>query len=78
MKKNLSIGIVGLGYVGLPLATELAKHFIVSGYDISKQRVVELQNNFDRYNIIEKKDFKKKKKLNLQQYLLIYIIVIFL
>lgn len=42
------IGVIGLGYVGLPLALGLAKHFDVIGYDISKDRIDELQNNLDR------------------------------
>jgi len=46
--KNYKIGVVGLGYVGLPLAVEFAKHFQVVGFDISKTRVDELNNAFDR------------------------------
>ena len=34
MKKNLSIAIIGLGYVGLPLALEFGKKFKTIGYDI--------------------------------------------
>jgi UDP-N-acetyl-D-galactosamine dehydrogenase len=39
---------VGLGYVGLPLAVALARHFPVTGYDISKHRVAELRDGIDR------------------------------
>ncbi|KAB2953761.1 nucleotide sugar dehydrogenase [Heliorestis acidaminivorans] len=46
-KKN-KIAIVGLGYVGLPLAVHLSHHFKVIGLDISAQRVNELQINHDR------------------------------
>ncbi|WP_341842515.1 Vi polysaccharide biosynthesis UDP-N-acetylglucosamine C-6 dehydrogenase TviB [Chitinophaga caseinilytica] len=42
------IGIIGLGYVGLPLAVEFGKHFDVIGFDINAQRISELQNGFDR------------------------------
>ena len=38
MRKN-NIGIVGLGYVGLPLAVNLSKYFNVFGFDISKERL---------------------------------------
>ena len=44
---NTKIAIIGLGYVGLPLAVEFAKKFQVIGFDINKQRVAELRNNID-------------------------------
>ena len=40
--------VVGLGYVGLPLAVALAHKFTVIGFDISEQRVSELKDGFDR------------------------------
>ena len=42
------IGIVGLGYVGLPLAVHLARHFEVVGFDLKTERVAELRSGFDR------------------------------
>jgi UDP-N-acetyl-D-glucosamine/UDP-N-acetyl-D-galactosamine dehydrogenase len=42
------IGIVGLGYVGLPLAVHLARHFDVVGFDLKTDRVAELNGGFDR------------------------------
>ncbi len=45
--KNTKIAIIGLGYVGLPLAVEFAKKFQVVGFDINKARVEELKNNKD-------------------------------
>ena len=45
--KYSKIAVVGLGYVGLPLAVEFSKHFSVVGFDISTQRVQELQNLID-------------------------------
>lgn len=42
------LGIVGLGYVGLPLAVEFAKHFPTLGYDTKVERIVELQRGYDR------------------------------
>ena len=50
LKKKYSIGVIGLGYVGLPLCVELAKHFSVLGYDIQKNRVDELTAGFDKNN----------------------------
>lgn len=45
--KNLKIGVIGLGYVGLPLAVAFAKKYSVVGYDISTKRVNEVNNNKD-------------------------------
>ena len=42
-----SITIIGLGYVGLPLALALARHFPVTGYDSSKTRIAELKDGVD-------------------------------
>jgi len=42
------IAIIGLGYVGLPLAVEFAKKFSVTGFDISDDRIKELSNGYDR------------------------------
>ena len=45
---QIKISIIGLGYVGLPLAIEFSKKYPVIGYDINKNRVSELQNGFDK------------------------------
>jgi len=45
--KKYKIAIIGLGYIGLPLATIFAKKFKVVGYDINKLRIQELEKNFD-------------------------------
>lgn len=42
------IGVIGLGYVGLPLAVEFGKHLPTVGLDINAQRIKELQSGFDR------------------------------
>ena len=47
MKKNPRIAIIGLGYVGLPLAVEFAKKFNVLGYDINSKRVSDLNQGND-------------------------------
>ncbi len=46
-KKRLPIAVVGLGYVGLPLAVALARHFSVIGFDISEERVARLREGCD-------------------------------
>ena len=42
------IGIVGLGYVGLPLAVEFGKVVKTIGFDIDSKRIQELRNGYDR------------------------------
>src|SRR6056297_571823 len=42
------IAIIGLGYVGLPLALEFAKRFPVTGFDINARRIAELSDGHDR------------------------------
>ena len=42
------LGIVGLGYVGLPLAVEFGKTRTVIAFDISETRISELRSGFDR------------------------------
>lgn len=44
---NIKIAIIGLGYVGLPLAIEFGKKYITLGYDINSQRVEELNAGID-------------------------------
>ncbi len=46
--ENASIAIIGLGYVGLPLAIEFAKKYDVLGFDINTERVQELSEGRDR------------------------------
>ena len=61
--KNNKICIIGLGYVGLPLAVIFAKKFDVVGVDISKSRINELKNSYDRTFEVEPKklDLVKEK-----------------
>ena len=47
------ISIIGLGYVGLPLAIELSKYFKVIGYDINKKRINNLNKGIDSNNDIQ-------------------------
>ena len=59
--KKINISVIGLGYVGLPVAIELSKYFPVIGFDVSKKRIKSLNKN-DDYN----KDIVfNKKKLNI-------------
>ncbi|REE24444.1 UDP-N-acetyl-D-galactosamine dehydrogenase [Winogradskyella pacifica] len=52
------IAIIGLGYVGLPLAVEFAKKFFVVGFDINKQRISELNTGLDKTLEVENDHLK--------------------
>ena len=47
------IAVIGLGYVGLPLAVALARHFPVTGFDINTARIAELKGGHDRTGEVE-------------------------
>lgn len=51
---NLKITVVGLGYVGLPLAVEFGKKYPTFGLDINEERIQELKRGFDRTKEVEK------------------------
>ena len=55
------IGIIGLGYVGLPLAIEFGKKIKVIGYDISSKRISELNNHLDSTLEVEQEEFKESE-----------------
>ena len=55
------IGVIGLGYVGLPLAVELAKKFDVVGFDINALRVKELGNGQDRTREVDSAELKQSR-----------------
>jgi UDP-N-acetyl-D-galactosamine dehydrogenase len=57
------IGIIGLGYVGLPLAVEFGKVMDVVGFDINKERIAELKNGHDRTLEVDEKELKSASKL---------------
>jgi UDP-N-acetyl-D-galactosamine dehydrogenase len=64
MKKNeIKLAVIGLGYVGLPLALEFAKKRAVIGFDIKKIRVEELKLGVDKNLEITKKELANVKKL---------------
>lgn len=61
--ENTQIAIIGLGYVGLPLAVEFGKHYKTVGFDINTQRISELNDGVD--NTLEVESFELKASLNL-------------
>jgi UDP-N-acetyl-D-galactosamine dehydrogenase len=54
---DVRIGVIGLGYVGLPLAVYLARHFPVLGFDIDRERVAELTGGLDRTREVTEEEF---------------------
>lgn len=58
------LGIIGLGYVGLPLAVEFGKKMSVVGFDINKERIAELQAGFDRTLEVEKNELQQAAQLS--------------
>ena len=56
--KEIKIAVVGLGYVGLPLAVEFSKHYNVIGFDINSKRIEELKNFNDSTKEVNEGDLK--------------------
>ena len=61
--KDIKLAIVGLGYVGLPLALEFAKKKNVIGFDINKKRIKELNSGLDQNLEFNKKKLHSSKKI---------------
>ena len=62
-KKSPLISVIGLGYVGLPLALEFSKKYKVVGFDLDKSRIKELKNGNDRTSEISKETLLDLKDL---------------
>ena len=60
---KVKIGILGLGYVGLPLAVEFGKKFEVIGFDLNQSRIEELINGIDATMEVETSELKDSIKL---------------
>jgi UDP-N-acetyl-D-galactosamine dehydrogenase len=62
--RGCRIGVVGLGYVGLPLAVEFGKHFDTVGFDIKQQRIDELKSGKDGTLECSPAELRAAKKLS--------------
>ncbi len=60
---QLKISIIGLGYVGLPIALEFGKHLNVVAYDINKKRINELKKGIDKTKEIKQQEIKVAKNI---------------
>jgi len=61
---NHNIAVIGLGYVGIPLAVEFGKKYPTVGYDIDKNRIDELLSGFDRTLEMSKEDLSSASSLS--------------
>ena len=59
----MKIVVIGMGYVGLPLALLLAKKNTVIGYDVNSNKIKKLNNKIDHTNEVNQKDFNAAKKI---------------
>ena len=57
IEKKSKLAVIGLGYVGLPIALEFAKKISVIGFDISEKRIEMMRNGVDPSNELEKEAF---------------------
>ena len=62
--KDIKLAIIGLGYVGLPLALEFAKKKIVIGFDNNKKRIEELNSGIDKNLEFNKEILQNSKNVN--------------
>jgi len=62
---KIKLAVIGLGYVGLPLAIEFSKKRKVIGFDINTTRIKELEEGYDKTLVITKGDLSDAKYLNL-------------
>tara|TARA_B110000444_G_scaffold90697_1_gene85679 strand:- start:18721 stop:19995 length:1275 start_codon:yes stop_codon:yes gene_type:complete len=62
-KSNIVIGIVGLGYVGLPLTLLLSKKYSIIAFDKNKKRIDELNNSIDSNGEFKSKDLQSNKNV---------------
>ncbi len=63
--KQVKIGVIGLGYVGLPLAVEFSKLFPVRGFDADAERIDQLQKGLDRHGEVDQKSLAGAAQLTL-------------
>ena len=63
LKDDIKIAVVGLGYVGLPLAVEFGKKYSVLGFDVNNKRIEELKNGKDITLEVEEKELNDTKFL---------------
>jgi UDP-N-acetyl-D-galactosamine dehydrogenase len=61
--EEASLTVVGLGYVGLPLAIEFGRHYATTGFDINQQRIQDLQAGVDHTLEVSREELQAAKRL---------------
>ena len=61
--KDIKMAVIGLGYVGLPLAVEFGKIIDVVGFDVKKKRISELKQGIDKTNEVSYENYKSSARL---------------
>ena len=62
--EDVRIGVIGLGYVGLPLAVEFGKHYPTLGFDIDSHRIAQLKDGFDDTREVEPAELAASSQLS--------------
>lgn len=62
-KESPKIAVIGLGYVGLPLAVEFSRKYTVLGFDINEVRIRELSSGYDRTQEVDSSDLQSATSL---------------
>jgi UDP-N-acetyl-D-glucosamine/UDP-N-acetyl-D-galactosamine dehydrogenase len=62
--EQVNVATIGLGYVGLPLAVHLSRHFPVVGFDINEERVSELRGGLDRTREVTREELRAASGLS--------------
>jgi len=65
--EQINIAVIGLGYVGLPLAVALANHYSVVGYDINSERINQLKDHQDLTQEVSSGELKQAKQLTFSE-----------
>ena len=71
-RKSKKLAVIGLGYVGLPLAVEFGKKYNTFGFDINKSRIEELTAGNDSTLEVTSEEISSSKNLNVQYNLIKY------
>lgn len=61
---TIRIGVIGLGYVGLPLAVEFGKYYPTLGFDINKARILQLMNGLDSTREVSPDELRSASQLD--------------
>ncbi len=67
--ETAKLAIIGLGYVGLPLAVEFSKKFATTGFDLKEQRIAELQKGLDVTLEVSKKELSEADTLRFTSFI---------